>query len=185
MHLGRELLDPTGITHAIPVGPLPEYHKAWSAAAPRSDEFTMPTDLAGVPAIGLPCGFSADGLPYSIQFTGRRLGEAMLCRLAHAYEQAPPWHTRHPPEDRLTPFKPFRAQRAHRCGRESPRITSRRQSRAARRFRSSRAATLRGRTPLPAARSPHRGTHDRAPGCPSRHRTSASTSGVQRSVRVR
>jgi len=84
------------ITHEIQVGPLPAYHEAWSKAAPRSAEFTMPMDLAGVPAICLPCGFSPDGLPYSIQFTGRRLSEATLCRVAHAYEQATPWHTRHP-----------------------------------------------------------------------------------------
>ena len=84
------------ITHEIQVGPLPAYHQAWSAAAPRSAEFTMPMDLAGVPAICLPCGFSSDGLPYSIQFTGRRLSEATLCRVAHAYEQATTWHTRHP-----------------------------------------------------------------------------------------
>lgn len=84
------------ITHAIQVGSLQDYHKAWSAAAPRSAEFTMPMDLAGVPAICLPCEFSADGLPYSIQFTGRRLSESMLCRIAFAYEQATEWHTRHP-----------------------------------------------------------------------------------------
>jgi amidase len=85
------------ITHALQVGSLPEYHKAWSAAQPRSAEFTMPMDLAGVPAICLPCGFSSDGLPYSIQLTGRPLSEATLCRIAHAYEQGTSWHTRHPP----------------------------------------------------------------------------------------
>jgi Asp-tRNA(Asn)/Glu-tRNA(Gln) amidotransferase A subunit family amidase len=53
-------------------------------------------DLAGVPAICVPCGFSPDGLPYSIQFTGRRLSESMLCRIAHAYEQATEWHSHHP-----------------------------------------------------------------------------------------
>jgi amidase len=90
------------ITHALQVGPLPEYHKAWSAAAPRSAEFTMPMDLAGVPAICVPCGFSSDGLPYSIQFTGRRLSESTLCRIAHAYEQATQWHTRHPTEPFVT-----------------------------------------------------------------------------------
>jgi amidase len=84
------------ITHAIQVGSLPDYHKAWSAASPRSAEFTMPMDLAGVPAICLPCGFSADGLPYSIQFTSRPLSESMVCRIAYAYEQATEWHTRHP-----------------------------------------------------------------------------------------
>jgi amidase len=84
------------ITHELQVGSLPAYHEAWSKAAPRSAEFTMPMDLAGVPAICLPCGFSSEGLPYSIQFTGRPLSEATLCRVAHAYEQATAWHTRHP-----------------------------------------------------------------------------------------
>jgi Asp-tRNA(Asn)/Glu-tRNA(Gln) amidotransferase A subunit family amidase len=86
------------ITHDLQVGPLPAYHAAWSAAAPRSGEFTMPMDLAGVPAICLPCGFAPEGVPYSIQFTGRRLSEAMLCQIAHAYEQATSWHDRHPNE---------------------------------------------------------------------------------------
>jgi amidase len=84
------------ITHALQTGPLPAYHQQWGAAQPRSAEFTMPMDLAGVPAICLPCGVSADGLPYSIQFTGRRLSEALLCRVAFAYEQATDWHNRHP-----------------------------------------------------------------------------------------
>jgi amidase len=84
------------ITHALQVGPMAAYHAAWSAAAPRSSEFTMPMDLAGVPAICLPCGFAPEGVPYSIQFTGRRLSEATLCRIAHAYEQATNWHDRHP-----------------------------------------------------------------------------------------
>jgi amidase len=84
------------ITHALQVGPLPEYHKAWSAAAPRSAEFTMPMDLAGVPAICLPSGLSSDGLPYSIQFSGRRLSEATLCRIAQAYEKETEWHAQHP-----------------------------------------------------------------------------------------
>jgi aspartyl-tRNA(Asn)/glutamyl-tRNA(Gln) amidotransferase subunit A len=53
-------------------------------------------DLAGVPAICLPSGFSSDGLPYSIQFSGQRLSEPTLCRLAHAYEKATEWHTRRP-----------------------------------------------------------------------------------------
>src|ERR1700732_2380820 len=84
--------DPAwAITHEIQAGSLPAYHAAWSAAAPRSAEFTMPMGLADVPAICLPCGFTADGVPYSIQFTGRRLGKSMLCRIAHAYEHATSW----------------------------------------------------------------------------------------------
>jgi amidase len=85
------------ITHALQVGPIGDYHQAWGAAQPRSAEFTMPMDLAGVPALCLPCGFSPEGLPYSIEFTGRRLSEAVLCRVAYAYEQATDWRHRHPP----------------------------------------------------------------------------------------
>ena len=84
------------ITHALQVGPAASYHAAWSAAAPRASEFTMPMDLAGVPAVCLPSGFSADGLPLSIQFMGRRLREDVLLRIAYAYEAATPWHERHP-----------------------------------------------------------------------------------------
>lgn len=58
--------------------------------------FTAPMDLAGTPAICLPSGFSPEGLPYSIQFVGRRLSESVLCRVANAYEQATTWHERHP-----------------------------------------------------------------------------------------
>ena len=61
--------------------------------------FTAPMDMAGTPAICLPSGFSPEGLPYSIQFVGRRLSEAVLCRIAHAYEQATSWHDRHPDVD--------------------------------------------------------------------------------------
>jgi amidase len=87
------------VTRDLQVGPLPALHAAWGAASPRATEFTMPMDLAGVPALCLPCGFSADDLPYSIQFTGRRLAEPMLCRIGHAYEQATKWHERHPNVD--------------------------------------------------------------------------------------
>jgi len=68
---------------------------AWAAASPRASEFTIPMDVAGT-AICLPCGFSPEGLPYSIQFAGRRLSEPTLCRIAAAYERATTWHTRHP-----------------------------------------------------------------------------------------
>ncbi len=51
---------------------------------------------SGVPAICLPCGFAPEGVPYSIQFAGRQLSEGMLCRFAHAYEQATSWRDRHP-----------------------------------------------------------------------------------------
>ena len=60
-------------------------------------QFTIPADLAGTPALTLPCGFSDDGRPYAVQFLGPRLSEPTLCRIGHAYEQATAWHLRHPP----------------------------------------------------------------------------------------
>lgn len=59
-------------------------------------QFTIPADLAGTPAITVPCGFSDGGAPYAVQFLGRKLSELSLCRIAHAYEQATSWHTKHP-----------------------------------------------------------------------------------------
>jgi amidase len=87
------------ISKEIQVGSMAPYHSAWAAASPRSTDFTMPMNLAGTPAICLPCGFSGERLPYSIQFAGRRLSEPVLCRIAHAYEQATRWHVRHPSVD--------------------------------------------------------------------------------------
>jgi amidase len=89
------------ITHELQVGPLQAYLEAWSAVAPRASEFTVPMDIAGTPALCLPSGFSKDGLPYSIQFAGRRLSEPMLCRSGHAYEQSTIWHARHPDLDAI------------------------------------------------------------------------------------
>jgi aspartyl-tRNA(Asn)/glutamyl-tRNA(Gln) amidotransferase subunit A len=62
-----------------------------------ADVFTVSANLAGLPAISVPCGFSPDRLPIGLQLTGRPFDEAGLLRLAHAYEQATPWHT-HAPE---------------------------------------------------------------------------------------
>jgi amidase len=59
-------------------------------------QFTIPADFAGTPTLTAPCGFSDAGVPYAIQFLGKRLTEASLCRVGHAYEQATEWHKRHP-----------------------------------------------------------------------------------------
>ena len=58
-------------------------------------------NLAGTSAICLPSGFSPEGLPDSLQFAGRNLSEPVLCRIAHAYEQATSWHARHPSVDTM------------------------------------------------------------------------------------
>ena len=57
------------------------------------DIFTLSCNLAGLCGISLPCGFTAGPkLPIGLQLLGKPLGEATLLRLAHAYEQATPWH---------------------------------------------------------------------------------------------
>jgi aspartyl-tRNA(Asn)/glutamyl-tRNA(Gln) amidotransferase subunit A len=61
--------------------------------------FTAPFNLTGHPALAVPCGISAQGIPIGLQLIGRAGGEADLLRLAHAYEQATPWHEMHPSID--------------------------------------------------------------------------------------
>ncbi len=58
---------------------------------------TRPANLAGLPAISLPCGFSSEGLPVGLQLIGRRSGESTLLRAAWSYEHSTPWHTKFPP----------------------------------------------------------------------------------------
>ncbi len=60
------------------------------------DYFTCPMNLAGIPAISLPCGFSKDKLPIGFQLIGSHLSEELIYRVAHAYEQQTPWHAVHP-----------------------------------------------------------------------------------------
>jgi len=59
--------------------------------------YTTPASLAGVPALSLPCGFTASGLPIGLQLIGRRFSESTVLRAGHAYESATTWHTRRPP----------------------------------------------------------------------------------------
>ncbi len=54
-------------------------------------------NLASATAVSVPCGFSSDGLPVGLQIAGRPGDEATVLKVAHAYEQATPWHTRRPP----------------------------------------------------------------------------------------
>jgi amidase len=59
-------------------------------------QFTIPADLAGTPALAMPCGFSDDGRPYTFQLLGTKLSEEKLCMLGHAYEQQFSWSSIHP-----------------------------------------------------------------------------------------
>lgn len=57
-----------------------------------SDVCTLPINIAGIPAISIPCGM-ADGLPVGLQFIGKHFAEDVLFRAAFSYEQATKWHT--------------------------------------------------------------------------------------------
>ena len=60
-----------------------------------SDVCTIPVNIAGIPAMSLPAGL-VDGLPVGMQIMSRPLGEEIILRMAHAYEQATEWHKMRP-----------------------------------------------------------------------------------------
>jgi len=57
-----------------------------------SDIYTISVNLAGVPAISIPCGFAKNNLPIGLQIIGKPFDEEMIFRIAHTYEQATDWH---------------------------------------------------------------------------------------------
>ncbi|MEA3194202.1 MAG: aspartyl-tRNA(Asn)/glutamyl-tRNA(Gln) amidotransferase subunit [Betaproteobacteria bacterium] len=65
------------------------------------DIFTIPAPLAGLPALSVPCGFDARGLPVGLQLTGPHFSEARLLGAAHQYQQLTDWHRRVPLESPL------------------------------------------------------------------------------------
>lgn len=61
-----------------------------------SDILTVPVNLAGLPAISLPCGFTEEGLPLGLQIIGKHFDESTIYRVAHAYEKATNHHKKRP-----------------------------------------------------------------------------------------
>jgi aspartyl-tRNA(Asn)/glutamyl-tRNA(Gln) amidotransferase subunit A len=61
-----------------------------------SDIYTISLNLAGLPGISVPCGFTHGGLPIGLQIIGQPFQEACLLAIARAYEQAHGWHRKHP-----------------------------------------------------------------------------------------
>ena len=78
------LLTPTAPSTAFKTGA----HADDPLAMYLADLLTIPVNLAGLPAISVPCGFSAAGLPIGMQLIGNVLEEARLLQVAHQYEQA-------------------------------------------------------------------------------------------------
>jgi len=82
------IVTPTSPTPAFKIGektkdPLKMY---------LSDIYTISANLAGVPALSLPCGFTKKGLPVGLQIIARHFDEETLMRVAHTYEQNTEWH---------------------------------------------------------------------------------------------
>ena len=64
---------------------------------PMLTKYTRVYNITGSPAISVPCGFGADGLPVGLHLAGRNFEEATALRAAYAYQQATEWHKRRPP----------------------------------------------------------------------------------------
>ncbi len=85
------IVAPTSPTVAFSIGDRTDDPLAMYLA----DIFTIPANMAGLPGIAIPCGFSED-LPVSIQVLGPAFGEEITLKVAHAYERASGWHERRP-----------------------------------------------------------------------------------------
>lgn len=70
-----------------------------TARMKQFSRLTRPWNGLGLPALSVPCGFSAAGLPLAFQIVGRPFDEATVLRLGHAYEQAAGWWRRRPALD--------------------------------------------------------------------------------------
>ena len=82
-----------------PTSPMPAFklgEKSDPLALYLCDIYTIGVNLAGLPALSVPCGFTPGGLPIGLQLIGQPFREADLLAMAHTYEQAHDWHTRHP-----------------------------------------------------------------------------------------
>ena len=91
------------VTPAVPTAAFPlrrsprrESGEANPTSLYRQDAFTVPASLAGLPALCVPCGFTADSLPVGLQVIGPHFGEDRLLALGEAYQRETDWHQRMP-----------------------------------------------------------------------------------------
>lgn len=86
---------------AGPVTPTPAYPLGTTVHDPLAmylgDIYTISANLAGLPGLSLPCGFTRNGLPIGLQLLAPPLAEELLLRTARMYEQATTWHRQRPP----------------------------------------------------------------------------------------
>ncbi|HEY8492029.1 MAG TPA: amidase [Dehalococcoidia bacterium] len=80
-----------------PATPVPAPPIEGGDPAARLVQYTSPFNLAGLPAVSVPCGFTAAGLPVGMMLVGRPFEEATVLRAAAAYQGATDWHRRRPP----------------------------------------------------------------------------------------
>ena len=85
----------------LPTAPTPPFRFGEKLNDPLqmylSDIFTISANLAGIPAMSMPCGFSTEGLPIGMQLLAAPFREELILQLGYAYEQATEWHHRNPP----------------------------------------------------------------------------------------
>lgn len=90
------ILGPTSPTAAFRIGerienPLEMY---------LYDVFTIPANLAGIPGVSIPCGFTGDNLPIGVQLMGKHFDETTLLKVARAFEKETDYHMRRPASNR-------------------------------------------------------------------------------------
>jgi len=86
------ILGPTCPTTAFKIG----QHSHNALAMYLADIYTVSANLAGIPAISIPAGFSADGLPIGLQLQARSFDEKTLLQVAHQFQTATDWHLARP-----------------------------------------------------------------------------------------
>lgn len=83
-----------------PTSPTPAFQLGEKSGDPLqmylADIFTIPANLAGLPGISLPCGFTEDNLPIGMQLIGKPFDEETLLQVGYAYEQSTEWHKKRP-----------------------------------------------------------------------------------------
>ncbi|MCF7899964.1 Asp-tRNA(Asn)/Glu-tRNA(Gln) amidotransferase subunit GatA [Candidatus Babeliales bacterium] len=82
-------------SHSVPAFKVGEYDND-KLAMDLQDYFTAPMNLAGIPALSIPVGFTKDKKPVGMQLIGPHLSEGLLYQVGYAYEQKTSWHTMHP-----------------------------------------------------------------------------------------